>query len=255
MYDKYLYAEDLGDVIALAETASDSSIRIRNYVNLWIEEQTWLYRAELNLSKEQKDVSMQLEDLRWKLLVGKYKELFLQQKLDTGLTHDEILNFYNENPQNFILNSNAVKAILIKIETTAADIDQIKYLYKSSRVSDLNELTILCSEQAEIYIDQSDKWGYLNDFFKEIPMKGTDQISFLRTRSYIEVEEEGYLYLLSIKDYIVSGKTSPLELAIDQIKTILMNKRRTLTLDELQHNIYEDAMISNEIEYFFDKEN
>ena len=62
VHDKYLYEADLVGVVPQGTSVRDSLILVRNYINNWLKQKLMVHKAEINLTKEQKDFSKQLED-------------------------------------------------------------------------------------------------------------------------------------------------------------------------------------------------
>ncbi len=250
VYDKVLYLEDIDESLTEGFSGEDSILKVDQYIKIWINNQLWMSRSELNLSKKQKDVSAQLEDLRIKLFTHKYKELFLGQKLDTVILGDEIKKYYEENSINFVLNSNVVKAIFLKIPKNDESLSEIRFLYKSSRTRDEERIAELCENSTYEFDDFGSDWIQFSDLLNKLSATDVNQKQMLQGRSYYETEDDEFVYLMRIKNYLLIGQIVPLSLVEGQIKLILLKKRRSLLLKELEQNIYENAQLDNEIEHF-----
>ena len=64
-----------------------------------------LILGEDALAEEDKNVEQQIEDYKTSLLVYKYEENYINQKLDTVISYEEIETYYNSYSINFILNN------------------------------------------------------------------------------------------------------------------------------------------------------
>ena len=88
----------------------------QNYINKWAKRQLLLKKAEENLTPVLKEeIANQLEDTRSNLIIYQYQRQMILEKLDTVLTEAEIENYYAANEKSFILSSNIVKALFIKL--------------------------------------------------------------------------------------------------------------------------------------------
>lgn len=242
VFDKYLYTSDLTGLVNQETSSKDSAQIIKNYIDKWIKEQLVLQKAELNLSPEQKDVNHQLEDYRASLLIFKYEQQWIKQNLDTSVSDKEIKDYYNSYSSNFLLQENIVKAIYIKIPKTASDVEKIRSLYRSNKEEDSKILEGLCIEYAKTYDTFKSDWVMLNFILKELPHTISDQEEFLKNHKYYETEDDNYFYFLNIKEYKLKNEISPLTIATDNIKQILLNKRRFNLIKQLENNIYNDAL-------------
>lgn len=246
VHDKQLYKSDLKSLYNSNITKEDSIIIAKNYINDWIKKQLLLEKAEMYLTDESKDIEKQIEDYRSSLLIFKYKQELISQKLDTVITDKEIEDYYNEYSANFILNYNIVKALFLKISKEAPEIEKVKWWYKSSAPENQSRLEDYCYQYATKFDNFDDKWLDFNNLLVEIPSKIDDQERFLKYNKYIETEDDLFYYFVKINEYKLKSTIQPLEYAKLKIKSILLNKRKFAFIDELENTIYNEALNHNE---------
>jgi len=246
VYNEFLYESDIKSLFNSNITKEDSIVIARNYINDWIKKQLMVQKAELNLNEESKDIEKQIEDYRSSLLIFKYKQELIKQKLDTVITDEELENYYNEYSGNFILNHNIVKALYLKVSKEAPEIDKLKRWYKSSDSEDLSRLEDYCYQYATKFDNFDDKWIPFNNLLAEIPISIDDQERFLKYQKYIETENDLFYYFVMINEYSLKSTVQPLEYAHFKIKSILLNKRKFAFVEELENTIYNDALNHNE---------
>lgn len=245
--DKHLYTEDLAGILGTDYSVDDSAKIISNYIDKWIKRQMILLKAELNLSEEDKNVSRQLEDYKTSLLIYKYEQLYIKQKLDTSITRTEVEEYYNENLSNFILNKPIVKAVFIKVPGISPNIDNLRKWYRSDDPEDLNLLEDYCYQYANKYDYFDDEWVYFDNILKQIPLDVEDKSRFLRYNSSIETQDSLFHYLVHIRDYKIVGDESPIEFIEENIRSIILNKRKIRLVNELENNIYSDPTLKNKV--------
>lgn len=246
VHNKFLYESDIKSLFNSNISKEDSIVVARNYINNWIKKQLLMQKAELNLNEESKDIEKQIEDYRSSLLIFKYKQELIKQKLDTIITNQEIENYYNEYSGNFILNHNIVKALFLKISKEAPENDKVKRWYKSNDPENLSRLEDYCYQYATKFDDFDNKWIPFNNLLIEIPTNINDQERYLRYNKYIETEDDLFYYFVKINEYSLKSTVQPLEYAQLKIKSILLNKRKFTFIDELENTIYNDALNRNE---------
>ncbi|MBU8891799.1 MAG: peptidyl-prolyl cis-trans isomerase [Bacteroidales bacterium] len=246
VHDKYLYESDIKSLFTNNVSKDDSVTIARNYINDWIKKQLMLQKAEINLTEESKDIEKQIEDYRSSLLIFKYKQELIKQKMDTIVTDEEIENYYKEYSANFVLNHNIVKALYLQISKEAPEIDKIKRWYKSSDSEDLSRLEDYCYQYATKFDDFDNAWIPFNNLLIEIPVNIDDQERYLRYNKYIEPEDDLFYYFVKINEYSLKSTVQPLEYARLKIKSIILNKRKFTFIDELENTIYNDALNHNE---------
>ena len=242
VFEKYLYPSNLKDAIPANISPSDSSILANDYIDKWIRKQLLLRRAELNLTDEEKNVDKQLENYRTSLLIFKYEQSLIKQKLDTIISLEEIEKYYSDNPANFLLNSNIVKAIFLMVPRDAPNLRDLRRWYRNDTDENLKKLEAYAFQYAEVYDYFNDDWIDFYEIEKNLPVRIDNPQNLLKYRKYYEVRDSGYFYFLNIKDYRLLGSVAPLSYVIHDIRTIIMNKRKIQLVQRLESNIYNDAL-------------
>ena len=246
VHDTYLYTSDLEGLINSSVSKEDSIIMSRNFIDDWVKKQLLLVKAELNLDEESKDIEKEINDYRSSLLIFRYKQELINQKLDTLITDQEIEDYYKEYSGNFILNHNIVKALYLKISKEAPEIEKVRWWYKSNSEENKSRLEDYCYQYATKYDNFDDKWIPFNNLLLELPTNIDDQERYLRYYKHIETEDELYYYFVKINDYNLKSTVQPLEYAQQKIKSILLNKRKFTFIDELENTVYNEALNHNE---------
>jgi hypothetical protein len=242
VYEKNLYLSDIRDIFPGNVSQGDSIIILQNFVDKWVKKQLILQKAELNLTEEQKDVRQQIEEYRSSLLIYKYEQSLIAQKLDTVISMEEVRTYYNENPSNFNLDEHLVKCLYIKLPVDAPDLYRIRQLYRSEREEDIQQLETYCYQYALKYDYFDEQWVTFGSILKELPLEIRDPERYLRYNRYIEQQDSLYRYLVNIREYQLAGTVAPLPYVEDRIRTIILNKRKVQFIRDLENNIYMDAL-------------
>ena len=249
VFDKFLYQSDLSKIIPEGTDSVDSIILVQNYMNTWTETQLMIHRAELNLNEGQMNFDQELTDYKNNLIIYKYEQALIQQKLDTSISPQEIQNYYSDNPQNFELKDYVVKALWIKVDKEAPKLKKIRKVINSEKKEDIAALEDYCYQFA-VNCLLEDTWLYLDEFYSSVPLKTNNIEGFLRSNASFEVEDEQFLYLVYIKDYKLKETISPLELERDKIKNIILNKRKIKLLSVIRDGLLEEGKDKNNVQYY-----
>lgn len=243
--DKYLYLEEIKDIIPNNSTKEDSLLLSRSYINQWITKQLLLHNAELNLTAKEKDITKLVNDYRTSILIYRYKQKLLEQKLRIAINEYDIEEYYNKYKFNFTLNHNIVKALYIKLPKNAPGLDRLKKLYKSEKTNDLEELEDYCILNATKFDNFNEEWIQAETLFNRIPIEISNKEKYLKKISLIEVEDEEYIYFVKIKEYKLRNNIAPYEYVRDDIKEILKNKRKIEFESKLEKELNQDAKEKN----------
>ncbi len=250
VFDKYLYPSDLVDAIPEGTSAHDSVIIAKRYIDTWIKKQLLLNRAEDALSDEQKDFDRKIEEYRTSLLIYSYRQKLLQQNMDTAVDNTEIEEYYNNNINNFILNSDIVKATFVKVPLSAPDIAQVRNWTRSGTEDDLDKLEKYSINYAEKFDTFGNKWIYFSTISDQIPLTIDQPGRYLRYNKNIETSDSLFHYFIHIYDHKTEGDIIPLELIRNDIKSILLNKRKIEFYNNLEMQVYNEGLNRNQFEIY-----
>lgn len=250
VFDTYLYPSDLAEAIPEGSSEADSAVIARSYIDTWVRNQLMLHRAEEALSEDQKDVEKQIEEYRSSLLIYTYRQKLLQQKMDTVVTDEEIRTYYEENPDNFILNNVIVKGTYVKVPLSAPDIANVRSWTRSGTPDDLDKLEKYSINYAEKFDLFNNTWIYFNTIMDQVPLEIQQPGRYLRYNRNIETSDAQFHYFLHIADYKNAGDISPLDLISDDIKSILLNKRKIEFYNSLESQVYTDGANRNQFEIY-----
>ncbi len=246
VYDKNLYPSDIQDIFPKNISKSDSVIILQSFVDKWIKKQLILQKAELNLTEEQKDVQQRLDEYRSSLLIYKYEQNLISQKLDTVITREEVQSYYDENPSNFSLDDHIIKCLYLKLPINAPELYRVRQLYRSEREEDVKQLETYCYQYALKYDYFNEAWVPFSNIARELPNEVRNPDRYLRYNRYIEQQDSLYRYLVNIREYQLAGTVSPLDFVEAKIRTIILNKRKVKFVHDLENNIYMDALNKGE---------
>lgn len=250
VFNLYLYPSDIQDHIPDWASEEDSIRITRRMVEEWIRDQLLLKKAEQFLSGRDNDLEKQVANYRASLLTFKYKQELLEQSLDTIILNDEIEKYYNENSSNYLLNADMVKLSYIKIPASAPELSTVYRLYYSEKDEDLASLEHYCNAFAESAIIKSQNWINYGEFVQNTPFKTDNPGRVLTYNKNLEASDSTFRYFIHIFEYIPKSKTAPLEMVYNDIKTVLLNKRRITLLQEIESSIYKEGLSRNQAEIY-----
>jgi len=243
--NRYLYASEIKGFIKPGFSKNDSLIMVGSLVEKWIRKQLILQKAELNLTDEEKDVNKELDEYRTSLIIYKYEQKLIKERLDTGLTQKELVEYYNENTSNFVLNYDIVKAQYIKLPLQSADIEKVKVWMQSGTENNIKQLESYCIMHNIKYEYFGDDWVNFDNIKMLLPAEILNNEQFLRSGKFFELKDSVFIYILNIKEYRTKGTVSPIKFVSKDIKSIILLKRKQKLINDLENKIYFDALDHN----------
>lgn len=249
--DVTLYLDQITDLIMPGTLPADSAAIIQNYINKWAKRELLFQKAKENLSSElRSEIENQLEESRINLVIYQYQRQMMLEKMDTLVTDSEMENYYSANQESFVLSSNILKALFIKLPAETPNVDKVRILARSNEQADLQQLETTCYQFADKFDDFNEKWIPFNRISVELPDEIVNEENFLRRTSFYESSDSTFIYIISIRDYKLRSSVAPFEYVRDDIKRIIWNNRRFDYIQSLENGIYNDAIKENNFKLF-----
>ena len=246
--DMYLYFSEMSDIFPKGCSKDDSTALAKLYIDNWIKTRLLLQKAELNLLKEQLDISRELETYRSSLLIYKYEEQLLREKLDTTVHDSEINKYYEANIASFLTDEYVVKAIYIKLPENPPTLWRVRQWLFSDQEKDMQDLMDYCRNHAVQFHFFDDEWIQWSKI--ELPQKEAATRLLSSNSERIEQHDGEFTYLVRIREKRAPGDATPLVFVKDKVKSIIINKRKLKYISELEQNVYNDALVKNQFEIY-----
>lgn len=247
----YLYADELAGITGTGTSGEDSVSRVEAYINSWIRKQLLIQEAGRKIDINEAEVERKILDYRYSLIAYEYQNYYVNQNLDTVVASDVIEGYYKENIDNFILKQNIVRATFVKVPRTAPRTNKLKDLILSGRDKEKAELKSYCLSFSTAYHLADSTWMVFDELVKNSPLAEIpNKIQFLKSNPYYETSDDTYLYFLKVVEYRISDNISPLEFVRDDIRNILLNKRKVELARRLEDEVYNNAVREKEFEIF-----
>lgn len=242
VYDKYLYKSQIEGIVPKGLTGADSARIVSDHIDKWVRKQLLVALAEQNLSDDEKDVEDQIDDYRTSLLIFKYEQNIVHHKMDTNVSEQQINEYYQNNSSNFILNNPLSKGLYIQVPKSSDKVSDIRRLYRSDSPEDIKKLESVCFNNVTKYEYYDENWKYFNEIYQSLPETYERAENILKYRKYYETTDTNFCYFVKISDYKLAGSVAPIDFVKSDIRNILLNKRRIQMIQELEADVYKNAL-------------
>ena len=245
-----LYREQLESLIPDGLSPEDSASFATQYIMSWATEQLYQDVAADQLSKEEKDVTRELEAYRSSLLKYRYEQRYVNERLDTTVSHTEIEEYYAAHKDLFVLDAPVLKARFLDIMQDSPNKDVIKKKMSSDKYEDLAEADSLSYSSALRYVDYSESWTDARTLASEFD---TDYGTMLsrQSGSYIEIPQaRGDVMIAYVLSTIKAGSPAPLEYCEDRIRDIIISGRKRALLSTLEQDLLNDALLHDKLKIY-----
>lgn len=250
VHDVYLYPSDLEGIVPKGTSNEDSILLVQSYIENWVRQTLLIKQAEDNVSIDQSTIDQQLENYRNSLLIYAYEQQLIAEKLDTIVSASQIKSYYEANKENFELKKSILKASYVKLPKNSMRIDNAIRWFKSSKEKDKRELETYCMQFSPDYNLIDTAWIYYDQLAQIVPLEKLSESSVLQNNNYIQISDKDFIYLVKVKTFMYKEDISPLELELENIRNIIINKRKVEMIDKMENEVYKNARDNNDIEIF-----
>lgn len=253
VYDDYLYEKDLEKLFDNNDITPEDSLKMRqNFINNWIKERLIFHKALEVLSEEKKDKQKELDDYYHSLIRYEYELELLENKLDLKVTEQKINSYYRKYKSNFLLKRPVVRMTYLKAPLTAPGLSKVKKWIQSDKIRDLDSLYSYGVRYATKFSLDNEKWYYLDELEDDLPVQLLTKSDSLSEKKLFELEEDSSVFFIQVFDYRVKNEISPLAMVKEDIKNMIINKRKVDLIRKQEEKIFQDALKHNEFEIYED---
>lgn len=248
-----LYKTDIEKIIPKGISSQDSVALVKQYIDSWAIKQLMLQKAEEQLPKGDKDVAQLLEDYRMQLLVFRYENKFIEERLDTIVSVAEREEYYNAHQSSFEGKNGVFKGRLVKMQNSSPNLQVMRKLAQGREIDDLEALEQLAYNSAYKYSNYNNNWVDLGVVAREVGVSIMELQQVLAKQNVVaEVKDTVYTNLLQVLEYIAPGEITPFEYNSEKIKEIIISRRKQELLANLQRDILNDALNNNKLKIIED---
>jgi hypothetical protein len=237
-----LTRSELADYIPTGVSSEDSLGLAQQYIKAWAEELLFVDLAETRLSDDEKDVTKELEEYRRTLLKYRYEERYINERLDTLISDEEVRDYYQAHKDKFLVDRPLLKTRYMVIPAGSRNLRRLKELMASEDVVDAVAADSLAFTAAIKYVDSSDNWMDAILLARDL---GTDEVSMMKALRgrFIELKgDDGNLRVAYVVDIVQKGSPAPLDYCAERIEDIILSARKHELVSGLERDLLNDAL-------------
>ncbi len=253
VFDTYLYEKDISTLIPKGVTKEDSLEFAKKRVNNWLKQHLILgYIDQMDIPNKE-FIENKVEEYRFQLINHSLESEYIKQKLDTAVSVNEIKNYYEKLKDSFVLRVPILRCIYLKIPEQSPDANKLKsnlLRYDSSKIEFIRDYAYNYADEVHL---SSEKWIDFSDMtflgFQKKP-KIKDIKNALKWKTLIEGKNDEEIFLLRVLDIKDKGETAPFDFVKEQIRTLIINKRKFTLKQNFEDELLNKAKVNADYEIF-----
>ncbi len=235
-----LYLNELEAYIPKGLSVEDSTNLAHQYIDSWAMEHLYEEMANRELSKTDLDVSRELEAYRRSLLRYRYEQMYVNQRLDTTITDDQISDYFKSHEEQLKLSIPILKARYVTVLKDSPNLKKIRNELSAEEDKMMAADSVLFMSTIR-HTDFGGKWIEAPVLAREFGTDYATALSMMKN-GYIESKDEDDTYHIAyVQDIVKEGQTGPEEYYRDRIKDIILSSRKQALLNDLERDLLEEA--------------
>jgi len=245
--DQFLFESDIPSFTSDGSQV-DSIAQRSLYIDNWVKEKLLIQKVLDNLTEKSASFEKQLENYRNSLLIYTFENQLVNQKLDTLVSVKELKKYYKSNAENFKLREDVTQSIFVATLNTAPGKDSLEQWMSQDVAYYKADLIEFCSQFAIACHLDTLEWIPLAKI-KEIGKLPADKNLNLTTGNNLIQDSLRTMY---INSYVIrfKGQTAPFSWVKDELKSIILNKRKIELIAKVKQEIVESATLKKEYEVY-----
>jgi hypothetical protein len=240
--EQYLYTSDLEGLFPKNVSLADSAKLAEKYIDDWINKQLMISNSTQNINVNEAEIERKVLDYRYALIVHSYIKKYIDQHISYEVSDEDIQKYYVEKSDNFLLKQNIIKCLFIQIPKTAPNLSRFRRDFKNYPEKNQEEVISYISQFASKSFLEDSVWVIFDEVMLGTPLEGVrDKKQFLEKNMSSETSDDNSTYFLKVYEFKGSDEISPLEFIKEDIKNIIINKRKITLKREIEEKIYEEA--------------
>lgn len=247
---KCLYVEDLRKALPTNASKDDSLLFAEHYIRNWIEDVLLLENAERNVQDDE-SINQLVENYRRSLVLHKYQQKLMEQRLAYEISESEADSFYQENETQFLLEQPMLKGLYIKVPLNSKGINNVRQWYKKKDQLTIEKLEKYSLQYAVDYLYFYNHWVRSDEILDRMPVKVDNAAEYIRRNMDVEVCDTAFCYFMHIDTFLLAGQPMPIDYARSEINEILMNMKQIDFMKQVREKLYEEALGKQRINYHY----
>lgn len=246
---KFLYLDQVQAIIPPNITGPDSVQIADSYIRKWVTDVLLYENAKRNVT-DKAAIERLLDDYRKSLIIHQYQQNLLQQRLPDQPSDEEMLRFYTDFSDQFVLRENIVKGILLVLPKGAPRLNDVRRWVQSGDTKSLEQIEKYSLQHGLSYDYFADRWVSTSEILKKMPVQQEQLSNSIGTGRYYEVSDSLKHYMLNVDSVKRTGEPEPFETAKEKISNIILNKLKSDFIMNFEDELYQDAIQSGTVTFF-----
>jgi len=249
--DNFLYKSDVATLVPAGTSKKDSLLMVQDYIDRWATQKLLMEAAEKNISNKKKSEYNELiKQYQIDLYTKAYLEELVKTSVDTVVSSNELIAYYNKNKENFKANGPLVRLRYLNFSK-----DNPKYALIRSNFFNNSKKNASFWKANETHFKSfalnDSVWVDMGQIYDKLPFitpENRDELVFAGKK--IEKVFQDDVFLVAITNVVQSGQVCPFEYIAPTLKELIINRRELELIKNFEKDIKKDALKNKDYEIY-----
>ncbi len=249
--DDYLYRKDILNLIPENTSTEDSTLIVQSYIDRWATQKLLTEVSEINIdTRQKKELEALVNQYKIDLYTSAYIEQLVKKNIDTLVSQEEMMQYYEENKTNFRTNIKLAKLRYIQVPNEHQKFKEIKERFFKPKKTDSQFWDTYQVQLNSVALNDS-VWVDLNQIYQKIPfINPENEEQYIQPSTTHEYKEDKSVYFIKVNKVLKENEISPFEYIQPAIKQVIINKRKLEFIKKIEKEIIIDAYKNKKYEIY-----
>jgi hypothetical protein len=248
VFNRELRISNLEGMFPEGANAEDSLLIIQAFTQRWAREELLLFEAEKNVPKDL-NIDKLVRDYRSSLIRNNYEELLVDQLLDSIVSKSELQAFYEDNKEQYELETPIMRCFFIKVKVPVRKQDSLLHYWGKPRDGNLQRLERYCKKYAAVHRLSDSTWYRIDEIAQAMP-KGTISADNISSKREFRQTDGKFIYYFRLLELRNRKEIAPLGYIEGQARKFILHTRKIKLLEQKREELYEQAMKKGNLKLF-----
>lgn len=248
VHTKELWLSELEGMFPDDAKQEDSSLIIQAFVNRWVKDAVIQVESERSMPADM-NIDGLVRDYRSSLLRSTYEKVLVQELMDSSVTQEQLLTYYEENKGQYQLEKPIIRCLFIKVPYPTPEEKALREYWNNGEPEDSLKLLDYTNRFAEISLLKEDAWYSLDKVASQFP-EGTLTAENVRSKREFTQQDGQYRYYFKLLEFRNRLEIAPLEYVEKQARRVILHNRKMKVLEDAREEIFQRELRRQNVETF-----
>jgi hypothetical protein len=247
----YLDRQELTGIIPAGTSKQDSIAITKSYIDRWASQRLMYDAAVVNIGPEkQEELDALVKQYASDLYTKAYLEEIVKRSVDTVVSNEELVKYYNANKDNFRTTGTLARLKYIRMDKDHPKYNLARQRFLSGNKKDVKALNDMAL-QFKSYAFNDTVWTDMNAIYQKLPFINPDnRDKYIYSGISYQYPDSADVYVVKVSRVLDRNQVAPYEYIRPTLEQVIINNRKLELIKKFQNEITDDAIKNKKYEIY-----